>query len=114
MLTHSGYSVVDYTIASSSIFHFFTKFEIMLNDEYTHLPQCFSMKFNNVEKGSTVHCKQDITTSTRNVFRWTEKSAEKPVSNHMNILIDEFHSKLENSDINDATRLFTDSLQCLH
>ena len=41
--THSGYSVVEYTIASSSIYHLFTKFEIMLNDEYTHLPQCFSM-----------------------------------------------------------------------
>ena len=109
--THSGCSLVDYTIASSTLFSLFTKFEILLCDEYTHLPQSFVIKCNEVDVFTPPCINEFSCSSPRNVFKWTDQSVDKLTSDHMNALITDFHNKIENGNVNEATRILTESLQ---
>ena len=101
---------IDYTVVSSTLFSLFVKFEILLSDEYTHLPQSFMMSCNFVDN-SAPPCRNDFASSPRNMFKWTDQSFDKLASDHMNVLITTFYSKIESGNVNDATRILSESLQ---
>ena len=45
-----GCSLVDYTIAAADLFPVFDQFTILMKDDFTHLPQSFSMKSKIISK----------------------------------------------------------------
>ena len=78
--TSRGSSVVDYTLASANFFDNIIRFDILMNDVLTHLPQSFQMKclYNNVLQ--RVLPLQNDNQHVRTKYKWHEKSNEKLLS----------------------------------
>ena len=107
--TKNGCSLVDYTIATPGMFKVFNKYEILMKDEYTHLPQAFILEMNSV-------CTENPVTSTNTVgktrdrYKWSELSFEKLFSDQVNNLINDFHVYITKSDVTNAVSALTDAL----
>ena len=108
--THSGSSIVDYTLASSSLFQLFTRFEILPVDDYTHLPQAFTMNSFPVDNTSNED-RDKLASHPRLRFRWTEESLEKLMSENANVMFNRFHDMIDNNNVNEATTVLTNVLQ---
>ena len=110
--THSGGSLVDYTIASSSIFDLFVNFEILKKDEYTHLPQSFTIKCNVLDNNTSLaESNNKSSPFTRQRYRWTDESADTLTSQQMAQYMNDFHATIQSGSIDEATTILTESLQ---
>ena len=58
--THNGASLVDYTLASSSLFPSIVHFEIGVQDQFTHLPQTFTVTNPTKNSNCTIHDQQNV------------------------------------------------------
>lgn len=105
--TANGCSLVDYTIATPCLFTLFNKFEILNQDDYTHLPQAFTLEMCSLPGNATT----DPTDRSRDKYKWSETSMDKLLSDHVSNLISDFHSYINNSDIVNAAHVLTNTLQ---
>ena len=104
--TPNGSSLVDYTLSSSIVFPLVSKFEIGNYDEFTHLPQLFTLvtKIDNdcqsPEMNVNNDCKDGI---RRTYYRWSENSYSTMLhSSH----IAEIEENLQNGDLDEAVNSF--------
>ena len=109
--TNNGCSLVDYTIVSPRIFELIQLFEICTEDDYTHLPQTFVLKSNNVCNRADTSYMPKINAKVK--YNWTDHAIEKLNSDDFNEIIDKFHEQINKNNINDAERMLTQSIQFL-
>ena len=113
--TGNGSSLVDYTLASTKLFTLFQSFEIGDIDEYTHLPQIFSMVLPlntftyNAESVNVTHDNRcDSQNIKRTFYKWTADSFQKLTNSDYLI---ECNTYIDSGDINNAIKCFNSLLQ---
>ena len=112
--TANGCSIVDYTVASSSLFPLIHRFEIGDADDYTHLPQLTQinmMEYLNADEHSeAVEDRENYNRSskTRTFYKWTKESLEKMLhSRHLQ----EFNEHMDHDNVTEAIKSFNCLIQ---
>ena len=107
----SGCSLVDYTIVSTALYEQVAKFEIGDEDQYTHLPQIFTIiskhktPTNACETTPTLEPSMD--TKERLRFRWTSDSMDKLLNTDQ---IAVFYNDIENRNCDIAVKTLVELL----
>ncbi len=108
--TGTGSSLVDYTIVSTALYDQVVWFEIASEDQYTHLPQTFSIQVKSVVKESgSSHMSQE-NCNERCKFRWSDDSMDKLLSSDQ---IEVFYNNVIQGNINDAVSTLVNLLQSI-
>ena len=112
--TSKGCSLVDYTILSTALHSKVTKFEIGYEDQFTHLPQSFSVKTGITGQNRIIHnafIQPQVDTSNRRIrpsYTWTEQSLDKLINNE---LIPDFYCCVNDGKIEEAVSIIVSLLQ---
>ena len=99
--TGNGCSVVDYTLASTSIFPLCRKFHISEYDEFTHLPQTFILECKKFDTVTTDDCNSE--SEKRIFYCMSNESVENMVNSEYFTML---HDKIEEGNIDDALECF--------
>jgi len=107
--TGNGSSLVDYTIVSTALHSKIIKFEISNQDQYTHLPQVFTVR-TGIDMYELNEKVQNELSNNRSRFKyvWTEQSMEKLIEND---LIPAFYKHVEDGNIQEAATTLASLLQ---
>jgi hypothetical protein len=99
--TSNGCSVVDYTLASSSLFPFFCKFQIGEYDDFTHLPQTMILSCNQLPIVTEDYCQNEC--KSRITYCMSDDALNRMLeSEYFNMLTD----KIQEGNIDDALECF--------
>ncbi len=110
---NGGCSVVDYTLATTSLFSFVNNFEVVENDNCTHLPQAVYLSRIPVshyeESSRRVMNVNDCT--VRKLYKWNSHSYEMLFSEIVQSEVSVFHDELEKNDVTGAAKVLSGMLE---